>query len=163
MLLLTTDPGNTTLYLHDEELSDNTSTGVVTGTRYYSLNGMTVATLTGASNVADLIGDQQGTSSLAISAADLGLIRRYYDPYGSARGTSATDFPDGEKGFVGGLADPATALTDLGAREYQPQTGSFISTDSLAKPYDPQDLSGNTRNRQPATLSDPTGADGKRV
>ena len=69
-----------------------------------------------------------------------------------------TSFPDGEKGFVGGAADPATGLTDLGAREYQPQTGSFISTDPLLNPYDPQDLNAYTyATDNPTTYSDPTG------
>ena len=157
-LLLTADPGTTTLYLPDEELALSTSTGTVTGTRYYTLGGTTVATLTGASSVAYLTGDQQNTSSLAIDATTLDLTRRYYDPYGNTRGTPATNFPAGEKGFVGGADDPATGLTDLGAREYQPQTGSFISTDSLLNPYDPQDLNAYTYAADnPTTLSDPTG------
>ena len=46
----------------------------------------------------------------------------------------------GEKGFVGGTDDTATGLTDLGTREYQPGTGSFISPDPLLKPYDPLNL-----------------------
>jgi RHS repeat-associated protein len=162
-LLLTADPGTTTLYLSDEELSENTSTGTVTGTRYYTLDGASVATLTGASSVAYIIGDQQGTASLAISASTLALTRRYYDPYGNTIGTPATNFPTGEKGFIGGASDPATGLTDLGAREYQPATGSFISTDSLLKPYDPQDLNAYTYAADnPTTLSDPTGQMGVR-
>jgi RHS repeat-associated protein len=157
-LLLTADPGTTTLYLPDEELALSTGTGTVTGTRYYTLNGTTIATLTGASSVAYLTGDQQDTTSLAIDATTLNLTRRYYDPYGNTRGTPATDFPAGEKGFVGGADDPATGLTDLGAREYQPQTGSFISTDPLLNPYDPQDLNAYTyATDNPTTLSDPTG------
>ena len=39
-----------------------------------------------------------------------------------------------------GAHDTATGLTNLGAREYQPGTGSFISPDPLLKPYDPQNL-----------------------
>jgi YD repeat-containing protein len=57
-LLLTADPGTTTLYLSDEELSLNTSTSAVTGTRYYTLASTNVATLTGAASVAYTIGDQ---------------------------------------------------------------------------------------------------------
>jgi RHS repeat-associated protein len=157
-LLLTADPGTTTLYLPDEELALDTSTGTVTGTRYYTLANTSVATLTGASSVAYMVGDQQGTDSLAISATDLSLTRRYYDPYGNTIGTPATGFPTGEKGFVGGAADPATGLTDLGAREYQPQTGSFISPDPLLNPDDPQDLNAYTyATDNPTTFSDPTG------
>jgi YD repeat-containing protein len=38
-LLLAAGPGTTTLYLPDEELALSTSTGTVTGTRYYALGG----------------------------------------------------------------------------------------------------------------------------
>jgi RHS repeat-associated protein len=131
----------------------------VTGTRYYTMNGITVAARTGASGLAYLAGDQQGTSSVAIDSAALGITRRYYDPYGSPRGPAPSSFPVGEKGFIGGAADTATGLTSLGAREYQPATGSFISTDPLLKPYDPQDLNPYAYAQgNPATLSDPTGA-----
>jgi len=158
-LLITADPGTTTLYLPDEELSLSASTGTVTGTRYYTLGKTTVAAVTAGSGLAYLIGDQQGTDSLAIDAATLALTRRYYDPYGNPLGTTAPSFPTGEKGFVGGADDTATGLTDLGAREYQPQTGSFISPDPLLQPNDPQDLNAYTYAADnPTTESDPTGA-----
>jgi RHS repeat-associated protein len=155
-LLLTTDPSSTTLYLDDEELT--LSGGTVTGTRYYALGSTTVATLTGASSVSYLAGDQEGTDTVAIRASNLTVTRRYYDPYGNARGTSASSFPAGEKGFVGGAADTATGLTDLGVREYQPGTGSFISTDPIQNSYDPKDLNAYAYSADnPATESDPTG------
>jgi RHS repeat-associated protein len=158
-LLLAADPGTTTLYLPDEELSLNTDTGTVTGTRYYSLGGATVAARTGASGLAYLAGDTQGTDSVAIDSATLSANRRYYDPYGSARGTAPSSFPVGQKGFVGGAADTATNLTNLGAREYQPGTGSFISPDPLLKPYDPQNLNAYAYAADnPSTYSDPSGA-----
>jgi RHS repeat-associated protein len=158
-LMLTSDPGTTTLYLGDEELSLNTSTGVVTGTRYYDLGGATVATRTGASAVAYLVGDEQGTDSVAIDSATLAVTRRWYDPYGNPRGPAAAGFPTGEQGFIGGATDTATGLTDLGAREYQPGTGSFITPDPLLKPYDPQDLNPYAyAEGNPSTNADPTGA-----
>jgi RHS repeat-associated protein len=158
-LLLTTDPGTTTLYLADEQLSLNTSTGTVTGTRFYSLDGATVATRTGASNLAYLAGDQEGTEAVAINSASLAISRRYYDPYGNSRGTAASGFPTGTKGFIGGTSDTATGLTNLGAREYQPGTASFVSADPVLRPYDPQDLDPYAyAEGNPATYSDPTGA-----
>ncbi len=158
--LITADPGTTTLYLPDEQLSLNTATGTVTGTRFYALGGTPVATLTsGSTGVSYLAGDQQQTDALAISAANLALTRRYYDPYGNPRGAAPSSFPAGEKGFVGGVADSATGLTDLGVREYQPQSGSFISTDPLLDAYNPGDLNSYTyATDNPTTLSDPTGA-----
>jgi RHS repeat-associated protein len=158
-LLLAADPGTTTLYLPDEELSLSTGTGTVTGTRYYSIGGATIAARTGASALAYLAGDTQGTDSVAIDSETLGVNRRYYDPYGSARGAAPSSFPVGEKGFVGGASDTATGLTNLGAREYQPGTGSFISADPLLKPYDPQNLNAYAYSADnPSTYSDPSGA-----
>jgi RHS repeat-associated protein len=158
-LLLEAGPGTTNLYLADEELSLDTSTGVVTGTRYYALGDDTIATLTGASPVAYIVGDQQDTKDVAISASSLAVADRYYDPYGNPIGTPATAFPDGKKGFIGGITDTTTSLTDLGAREYQSQTGSFISPDPLLTPEDPQDLNAYTYAADnPTTFSDPTGA-----
>ena len=158
-LLLTADPGTTTLYLPDEELSLNTGTGTVTGTRYYSIGGVTIAARTGASTLAYLAGDTQGTESVAIDSGTLTVNRRYYDPYGNPRGAAPSSFPVGEKGFVGGASDTATGLTDLGAREYQPGTVSFISPDPLLKPYDPQNLNAYAYAADnPSTYSDPSGA-----
>jgi RHS repeat-associated protein len=161
-LLLEADPGTTTLYLPDEELSLNTTTSAVTGTRYYNLGSQTVATLTtgstGSTGLAYLAGDQQGTESVALNASTLAVTSRYYDPYGNPIGAAVSGFPDGEKGFVGGVTDNATGLTDLGAREYQSQTGSFISTDPDISPYDPQDLDAYAYGADnPSTFSDPTG------
>jgi RHS repeat-associated protein len=156
-LLLTADPGSTTLYLDDEELS--LSGGAVSGTRYYSVGGATVATLTSGTGVSYVVGDPQGTRTVAISASNLAVTRRYYDPYGNPIGPAPSSFPAGEKGFVGGIADTATGLTDLGIRELQPGTGSFISADPILTPYDPQGLNGYAyAGDNPATDSDPTGA-----
>src|SRR6185437_5826370 len=156
-LLLTADPGSTTLNLSDEELT--LSGGTVTGTRYYSIGSHSVGTRTGSTSVSYLAGDQQGTDSVAISAATLAATRRYYDPYGNPRGTTPSSFPTGQKGFVGGTSDTTTGLTDLGAREYQPGTGSFISPDPILDSGDPQHLNAYAYAADnPATESDPTGA-----
>lgn len=55
------------------------------------------------------------------------------------------------------FADPVE-LPWIGAGEYQPRTGSFISTGPLIGPYDPQDLNVYTyATDNPTTYSDPTG------
>jgi RHS repeat-associated protein len=156
-LLLEADPGSTTVYLSDSELT--LSGGTVTGTRYYSIGSSSVATRTGSTSVSFVAGDSQGTDSVAINAANLAVTRRYYDPYGNPRGTTPSSFPTGEKGFVGGAHDTATGLTDLGAREYQSGSGSFISPDLVLNSGDPQDLNAYAYAADnPATESDPTGA-----
>jgi RHS repeat-associated protein len=156
-LLLQSDPGSVTLYLPDEQLTENTSTGTVTGTRYYAIGGVTVAART-SGTVYYLTGDQQGTDSLAISAATLAVTRRYYDPYGNAVGTAPSSWP-GDEGFVGGTTDPDTGLVNLGVREYNSATASFINPDPLLSAYDPQDLNAYAyATDDPASDSDPSGA-----
>jgi RHS repeat-associated protein len=160
--LMRSDPGTVTLYLSDEELVLNTVTSSVTGTRFYTIGGHTVAATTGngtgTTSTAWLAGDSQDTELVAIDAATLSVTRRWYDPYGNPIGTVSSAFPDGDKGFVGGTADAATSLTNLGAREYQSTTGSFISTDSQLKPFDPQDFNPYAyAEDDPATHYDPTG------
>jgi RHS repeat-associated protein len=155
-LLLQTDPASTTLYLPDEQLTD--TGGTLTGTRYYSLNGQTIAARTSASQLYWLDGDTQGTMTLAINATTDAVTRRYYDPYGNPIGTPPSTWP-GSQGFVGGTTDPATGLTDLGAREYNPASGTFISPDPLIDPGDPQDLNAYAyATDNPTTDEDPTGA-----
>jgi RHS repeat-associated protein len=157
-LLIQSDPGSVTLYLPDEQVVLNTSTQAVTGTRFYSLGGATVAARTSAGSVSYLMGDAQGTASMAIDSATLAVTRRYFDPYGNPVGTLPGSWP-GTKGFVNGTADTATGLTNLGLREYRPATGSFLSTDPLLSPYNPQDLNPFAYAADnPSTNSDPSGA-----
>ena len=86
-LLLQTDPGSVTLYLPDEQLVENTttSTPAVTGTRYYTIGGVTVAARTSAGDVQYLTGDQQGTDTLAIDYSTLNrdppLLRPLRQPH----------------------------------------------------------------------------------
>ncbi|HWG15212.1 MAG TPA: RHS repeat-associated core domain-containing protein, partial [Streptosporangiaceae bacterium] len=156
-LLLQQDPSSVTLYLADEQLVLNTTSGTVSGTRYYSMNGATIAARTSTGQVSYLVGDEQGTSLVLIDASSLAVTRRYYDPYGNQIGSPPSAWP-GTRGFVGGTADPSTGLTNLGAREYSPTTGSFISPDAIINPDDPQDLNAYAyASDNPSTLEDPSG------
>jgi RHS repeat-associated protein len=155
-LLLQQDPGATTLYLGDEQLV--TSTGGVTGNRYYAIGGTTVAARTSSGTVDYLTGDREGTSLLSINATTQAVTRRYFGPFGAELDYPAATFP-GDKGFVGGTTDSATGLTNLGAREYSPVVGQFISPDPLLQPYDPQDLNAYAYAADnPTTSEDPSGA-----
>jgi RHS repeat-associated protein len=156
-LLLQSDSGagTSTLYLPDETITD--TNGTLSAVRYYSIGGVTIGARTSSGGIYYLTGDSQGTDDVAISAGNLAVTRRYYDPYGNEIGTPPTSWP-GSKGFVGGTTDPATGLTNLGAREYNPATSSFISTDPLLNPYQPGDLNPYAYAQDdPATNSDPAG------
>jgi len=48
-------------------------------------------------------------------------------------------FP-GTKGFLGGTVDSSIGLTQLGAREYDPSQGRFLSADPVMQPVKPQQL-----------------------
>jgi RHS repeat-associated protein len=94
---------------------------------------------------------------VAIGAVTLTTTYRYYTPFGALRWPYPGSWP-GNKGFVGGTTDTVTALTNLGAREYNPGAGTFTSPDPLLAPYDPQDLNPYAyAASNPATSSDPTG------
>ena len=163
-LLQQTDNGTTTLYLPGEQITS--TNGTLSGVRYYSLGGMTIAARATfvnsagvtTSGVQYLIGDQQGTDTLAIDSQTLAVTRRYYDPYGNPVGAGPANPWPGNRGFAGGTADTLTNLTNLGAREYDPGTGSFTSPDPVLSPYQPQDLNPYAyAYDNPATNSDPTG------
>ena len=154
--LLRKDPGAVTLYLPGTEVYLDTSTGVVTGKRYYSHGGTTVAVRTSTGGLTFLTADHQGTTTTTVRASDLRVSRRYFDPFGNSRGPEPASWPD-DKGFVGGTKD-VTGLTHLGAREYDPATGRFISVDPIMDLTDPQQMHGYAyANNSPVTFSDPTG------
>ena len=135
-LLLQTDNNTTTLYLADEQIT-NTG-GTLSGTRYYTIGGVTIAARS-AGDIQYLIGNQQGTDTVAIDYQNFNVTRRYYTPFGTPVQNSEPAFP-GSKGFVGGTTDAATSLINLGAREYNSADGQFITTDPILTPQNPQDL-----------------------
>ncbi len=153
--LIRRDTDATTLYLGNTELKLSKSSGSVTATRYYEL-GAATAVRTSA-GLWFQVADQHGTAQLAVGAADLSVSQRRYLPFGKLRGTAPTSWP-GEKGFVGGTVDASTGLTHLGAREYDPDTGRFISVDPIIDTSDPQQMNGYAyANNSPITFSDSDG------
>lgn len=63
-----------------------------------------------------------------------------------------------DKTFLGKPADKSTGLTHIGAREYDPEIGQFISVDPVLTANSPQSLNGYSyANNNPVTTSDPTG------
>jgi RHS repeat-associated protein len=147
--LLARDTTGTTLYLGGTEIHRDPA-GTVTATRYYG--DVAVRTSGGLTWQA---ADNHGTGELAVSATDLSTTRRRLDPFGNPRGTQPT-WPT-PRGFVNGTADP-TGLTHLGAREYDPTAGAFISDDSVTTYTDPLQMNGYAYAKSnPVTASDATG------
>jgi len=81
---------------------------------------------------------------------------RQYTPYGETRGT-AVIAPD-DRGFLDKTIDGTTGLTNIGARDYDPVTGRFISGDPQFEPESPGELNGYSYTaNNPGCQSDPTG------
>ncbi|GAA3900773.1 RHS repeat-associated core domain-containing protein [Streptomyces lannensis] len=170
-----TEAGKTTSYLYDADGNrliakngDGSSTltlpggnelhvaagGTKTGTRYYTHNGETVGVRQGT-NISYLHTDDQGTAMTAIATATLAITRRKQLPFGGLRSEQSTAF--GTRGFVGGINDP-TGLTHLGAREYDPTLGRFLSVDPVIDHDDPAQMNAYSyAHNSPLTKSDPDG------
>lgn len=157
--------GETVLYLGagtELHLTAKGTTKTTSGTRSYTANGQTIAVRTATSGVSGtklsfLAADQHGTSSIALDSSAYMVTKRYSTPFGAPRGAKATAWPD-DKGFLGKTVDDATGLTHVGAREYDPAIGQFISVDPLLTLDQHQSLNGYTyANNTPVTSSDPTG------
>ncbi|WSX17942.1 polymorphic toxin-type HINT domain-containing protein [Streptomyces sp. NBC_00988] len=88
------------------------------------------------------------------------VTRRAYDPWGNPRGTKPSSWvaPDENHGFLGQPADATTGLNLLGARNYDPVTGRFLTPDPLFEPGDPNQMGGYTyAGDNPASGADPSG------
>ncbi|KJS59724.1 RHS repeat-associated core domain-containing protein, partial [Streptomyces rubellomurinus] len=117
-------------------------------------------TADGGSTVRIQAADPHGTNGLQVGTdADMTVTRRATDPFGNPRGTQpAAGQWAGTKGFVGGSKDDTTGLTNLGARQYDPATGRFISPDPVLDQADPQQWNGYAySDNNPVNLSDPSG------
>jgi RHS repeat-associated protein len=153
--LLRRDPTSTTVYLPDMELRLDKTTGKVSGTRYYDHGGSLVAVNT-SGTIQFQAADPHGTAELSINGTTQALTQRRFTPFGQFRGTPTGIWPT-DKGFVGGTIDPS-GLTNLGARQYDPDTGRFISVDPVFDLGDPQSWNGYTyADDDPVGKSDPSG------
>ncbi|MFI9241973.1 RHS repeat-associated core domain-containing protein [Streptomyces sp. NPDC053086] len=162
----TTTDGETVLYLGTTEVrlkvSGNGATKALSGARSYKAGETVIGVRTSTpgqtgTKLCFLAGDNHGTSSLAIASDTLAYVKRYTAPFGAPRGTASGSWPD-DKGFLGKPADTTTGLTQLGARQYDPATGRFLSVDPLLEPDKPQTLNGYAyASNTPVTNSDPSG------
>ncbi|MFF5639506.1 polymorphic toxin-type HINT domain-containing protein [Streptomyces sp. NPDC012825] len=154
-LLIRRGPTKTVLYLPGgQELHYDTVAKAFSAQRYYGAgSGKALRTNTGLSWIVD---DHHGTASMSVDATTQAVTRRYTKPFGEARGNTPTWVDD--KGFLGKPQDEETGLTHIGAREYDPDLGRFISVDPILAPDTHESVNGYTYSRNaPTTFSDPTG------
>lgn len=157
--------GTTTLYLGDTEVQatkSSTGTWTLKGLRYYTDEAAgTVAVRSGTpgqtSALSYLAADPQGTTTAEWSATAPGTSRakRYTDAYGAP--ISSPAWPDNKR-FLGKTWDGTMGLSALGARQYDPQTGRFISVDPLLAASDPGSLDEYSySDDDPTNEEDPSG------
>ncbi|MFV2104908.1 RHS repeat-associated core domain-containing protein [Micromonospora sp. LOL_024] len=150
--MISRSPDKTTLHLGDTELVITSTNENAVGTRYYE--DFAVRDSTGLKWT---INNQQGTGQLQIDAHTLAGERRRTMPYGEPRGALPTTWL-GTKDFVGGTRGGNGGLIHLGAREYDPTIGRFLSVDPLLDLGDTQSLHGYAyAGNSPITYSDPDG------
>ncbi|MEU5038278.1 RHS repeat-associated core domain-containing protein [Streptomyces rubiginosohelvolus] len=154
--LTRTDSTGTTLYLPGGNELKLAKNGSVNLTRYYSAGDTTVAMRAGG-KLTFLLSDHHGTGTTQVDASTQGVIRRKAALFGGPRGSQPAAW-QGDRGFVGGVRDADTGLTHLGAREYDPAIGRFISVDPVMDLTDPLQMDGyGYSHNNPVTESDPSG------
>ncbi|MEU0567861.1 RHS repeat-associated core domain-containing protein [Nonomuraea sp. NPDC005983] len=155
--LLRKTPTDSTLYIDDMELRLDNAKDAVEATRYYTINGEPVAVRTPDNQVYFLASDHQGTAQAAVNAGNGDIALRRTTPFGEDRGSPPPWWP-GQRGFVGGVQDHSIGLVQLGAREYDPRNGRFLSVDPVIDEEDPQQLNAYAyANNSPVTMSDADG------
>jgi len=149
----------TTLYLpFGEEITLNTGSGTITGNRYITASPDGITIVHASSGVISYeLSDRLHTATTEVAASNLAVTNRYFDPYGNPRGTVPTSWPD-QHSFLGQPQDRTTGLDLLGARQYDPTTGRFLSVDPVLEVGDQRQMNGYAYSADdPVNGSDPTG------
>lgn len=156
-LLVKDDSDATTIVVGETEIRLNKADSKVEASRNYAGPGGSMATRTSDSKIDFLVADPQGTAAVAVDGSSLTPTRRFRTPFGASRGTTPDAWPN-RHGFLDKLEDTDTGLTSIGAREYDADTGRFISVDPLLDPSSPGQMLGYTyANNNPKAFSDPSG------
>ncbi|MFC6605530.1 RHS repeat-associated core domain-containing protein [Amorphoplanes digitatis] len=152
--LVAKDSAGFTVYLPGGIELRSPASGTATATHYYAHLDIPIAVRT-AAGLSLLVNDHHDTGEVQLSSTTLAMERRRTLPFGELR-TAASGWR-GDHAFLNGRSDE-TGLTHLGAREYDPTLGRFISVDPIIDHSDPQQLNGYSySNNNPSTLTDPTG------
>ncbi|MFG2512764.1 RHS repeat-associated core domain-containing protein [Streptomyces sp. NPDC048584] len=164
LLIRNTAGGERVLYSGATELHLRAN-GSTWAQRYYTAGGQTVALRSnevGTNKLTYLSGDHHGTQNLAVTTDSTQTYgKRYISPFGAERGKpTGNAWPD-DKGFLGKTNDKTTGLTHIGARQYDPVIGQFISVDPILDLTQLNSLNGYSyASNSPVTLWDPTGLNG---
>ncbi|MEU1513154.1 ricin-type beta-trefoil lectin domain protein [Streptomyces sp. NPDC005811] len=143
-----------------EQLTLDVAAKTCTALRYYAGPDGTRVTRSSSGSVTYQVATSQGTATTAVDASTLAVTRRFYDPYGNPRGTAPSAWVAGDEnhGYLGKPADSVTGLDLLGARNYDPVLGRFLTPDPVFESGDPNQMGGYSyAGDNPATRSDPSG------
>jgi RHS repeat-associated protein len=163
--LLENSASGSTLYLGETELTTDTTGTITRASRSYAQPGAptVVRTTTNGATTGHkltvLLADHLGTANTSVElSSGQPVTRRAFKPYGEVRGTKPANWPN-KRGYLGvGIDDTATALTHIGAREYDQNAGRFLSADPVIDIADPLQMNGYAyANNSPISQSDPSG------
>ncbi|MEU8523631.1 HNH/endonuclease VII fold putative polymorphic toxin [Streptomyces sp. NPDC048577] len=160
LLIRNTKDGERILYAGTTELHQR-SDGTAWAQRTYTAGNTPIAIRTNQSGTPQtqyLAGDHHGTQNLAVTADPTQkTTKRYMTPFGAERGGAVGTWPT-DRGFLDKTTDKTTGLTHIGARQYDPMIGQFISVDPALSLDQHQSLNGYAyANNTPVTSSDTTG------
>lgn len=163
-----TSNGATTHYLWDTSgplpaLLADTDTSNTTQHDYRYGLGLLSATSNGATDYPHT--DRLGSITTLTDSTGQPVSHTTYDAYGqTASHTTTAGTPELPFGYIGQLRDPATGGYQLNARQYNPATGRFTTTDPLPVAAASPAISTYTytySSNQPTVLSDPSGLRGQ--
>lgn len=154
--------GTKTLMLGDTQITYTPSTGAKTSKRLYTFEGQVVAVQVpgaGLTGINFTPPGMQGTTPLQVNASNQAVVKRYYTPFGDDRKTfTGWQGPGGFLAATGATTDTLTNLTHLGARDYDPNLGRFLTPDPILTPGDPTQLPAyQYAGNDPINRSDPSG------
>ena len=150
--ILRKDPTNTvTLTIGNLELQQS-STTTPTATRYINIENTNIGIRNPSVNEWNL-DDERGSVQVTVDYATGTTHQLFYTPYGQTRAAVPTN-PVTPHSYLNQTNEPATQLTNLNNRYYDPAVGVFLSVDPLVT---------STRDAylyaggNPVTFSDPSG------
>lgn len=163
LLLQVSSTDGASLFLGDTTLTQAAGSSVVAGFRTYSgAEGKPVAqrsakTGTAGSVLTWLFTNLEGTVDVQTTANGSSTVQSYRDPFGAPIADSAQAWADGA-GYMNKQVAKATALTNVGARTYDPALGKFVSVDPVIDTNLPQQNTGYAYSgNNPTTYTDPSG------
>ncbi|MDQ1111250.1 RHS repeat-associated protein [Microbacterium testaceum] len=163
LLLRNSSAEGVALFLGDTVLTQAPNGGAIRGVRTYAAaNGIPVAERSATAGVAGtvvtwLFADINGTVDTQTVAKTGVTTKQYRDPFGMPTGGTSGVWADGN-GYLNKPLTASTGLTSIGARNYDPRLGKFISVDPVVNPKKPQQNSGYAYSGgNPVTWSDPSG------